>query len=206
MSRLTVGIVDYGIGNHASVQRCVRQLGYRARISSEPDQLDQADVLFLPGVGAFPAAMERLHAEGLVAYLQNAAQLGRPLIGICLGMQLLAESSTELGFTAGLGLIPGAVVAIGEPCWHIGWNSLEVVESEPLLHASDGEVFYFNHSYIFNGPNDFVVARSRPREGVDPLPAAIKRGSVWGLQFHPEKSQEPGLQLLDRLIRNGGKI
>lgn len=203
--RLTVGIVDYGVGNHTSVLRCLRQLGFRARISPQPDQLDQADVLLLPGVGAFPTAMERLHATGLVGYLQRAAQLGRPLIGICLGMQLLAESSTELGFTPGLGLIPGAVEAIGEPRWHIGWNSLEVADGQPLLHASDGEVMYFNHSYAFKGPESFVAARSRVREGLDPLVAAIQRGSVWGLQFHPEKSQVPGLRLLEHLIRAEGE-
>lgn len=203
--RLTVGIVDYGVGNHTSVLRCVSQLGFRPRISPQPDQLDQVDVLLLPGVGAFPTAMERLHATGLAGYLQRAAQLGRPLIGICLGMQLLAESSMELGFTPGLGLIPGAVEAIGEPRWHIGWNSLEVAEGQPLLHASDGEVMYFNHSYAFRGPEAFVAARSRVREGSEPLVAAIQRGSVWGLQFHPEKSQGPGLELLDRLIQAGGE-
>ena len=203
--RLTVGIVDYGVGNHASVLRCVRQLGFRARITPEPEQLDQADVLLLPGVGAFPTAMERLHARGLVEYLQRAARQGRPLIGICLGMQLLTESSTELGFTLGLGLIPGAVEAIGEPRWHIGWNSLEVTQDQPLLHSSDGEVMYFNHSYSFRGPDDFVAARSRVYEGSEPLVAAIQRGSVWGVQFHPEKSQRPGLELLERLIRARGK-
>lgn len=202
--RLTVGIVDYGVGNHTSVLRCVRKFGFRARISSHQDQLDQADILLLPGVGAFPTAMERLHASGLVVYLQQAAKLSRPLIGICLGMQLLTESSTELGFTPGLGLIPGAVEAIGEPRWHIGWNSLEVAEGQPLLHASDGDVMYFNHSYAFQGPEAFVAARSRIREASEPLVAAIQRGSVWGLQFHPEKSQAPGLELLERLIRSGG--
>jgi imidazole glycerol-phosphate synthase subunit HisH len=201
---LTVGIVDYGVGNHTSVLRCVRQLGFRARITSQPDQLDQVDVLLLPGVGAFPTAMERLHASGLVGYLQRAAQLGRPLIGICLGMQLLAESSMELGFTPGLALIPGAVQAIGEPRWHIGWNSLEVADDQPLLHASDGEVMYFNHSYSFRGPDEFVAARSRLRVESEPLVAAIQRGSVLGLQFHPEKSQEPGLELLERVIRAAG--
>jgi len=198
-----VGIVDYGVGNHTSVLRCVRQLGFRARISSQLNQLDQADVLLLPGVGAFPTAMERLHATGLASYLQRAAQLGRPLIGICLGMQLLAESSTEFRLTPGLGLIPGAVKSIGEPHWHIGWNSLEVAEGQLLLHASDGEVMYFNHSYAFQGPEDFVVARCRVREGCESLVAVIRRGSVWGLQFHPEKSQGPGLELLERLIRAG---
>lgn len=201
--RLTVGIVDYGVGNHTSVLRCVRQLGFRAQISSQPDQLDLADVLLLPGVGAFPAAMERLHATGLAGYLLRAAQLCRPLIGICLGMQLLAESSTELGFTPGLGLIPGAVESIGDLRWHIGWNSLEVAEGQPLLHSSDGEVMYFNHSYAFRGPEAFVAARSRVRDGAESLVAAIQRGSVWGLQFHPEKSQAPGLALLERLISAG---
>ena len=202
--RLTVGIVDYAVGNQNSVLRCVRQLGFRARISSLPDQLDEADVLLLPGVGAFPTAMERLHSIGLVVYLQQAAKLGRPLIGICLGMQLLAESSSELGHTPGLGLIPGSVEPIGEPRWHIGWNSLEVAEGYPLLHASDGDVMYFNHSYAFQGPEAFVAARSRVNEGSSPLVSAIQRGSVWGLQFHPEKSQAPGLELLERLIRAGG--
>ena len=112
-------------------------------------------------------------------------------------MQLLAESSTELGFS-GLGLIPGAVEEIGEPRWHIGWNSLEVVEDQPLLQASDGEVMYFNHSYSFQGPQEFVAGQPCTRS--EPLVAAIQRGSVWGLQFHPE---EPSAwaKLLDQLIR-----
>ena len=204
-SRLTVGIVDFGVGNHTSVLRCVRQMGFRARISHQPDHLDQADVLLLPGVGAFPTAMERLYATGLVSYLQRAAQLRRPVIGICLGMQLLAQSSTELGFTPGLGLIPGAVEAIGAPRWHIGWNSVEVDDSQSLLKASDGAVMYFNHSYVFRGPEAFVAAHARVSEWSEPLVAAIHRDSVWGLQFHPEKSQAPGLELLERLIRAGAE-
>jgi glutamine amidotransferase len=204
-SRLVVSIVDYGVGNHTSVLLCLRKLGFRADISQKPDHLDQADVLILPGVGAFPTAMERLQATALVGYLKRAAQRDRPLIGICLGMQLLAESSTEHGLTAGLGLIPGLVEAIGEPRWHIGWNSLEVADGQPLLHASDGEAMYFNHSYVYRGPEQFVIARSRLREGGSLQVAAIRRGSVWGLQFHPEKSQQAGLDLLERLIRARGE-
>ena len=200
----TVGIVDYGVGNHASVLRCVRQLGFRARVSHSIDQLNQADVILLPGVGAFPTAMERLHALDLVNYLVRSAQSNRPLIGICLGMQLLAESSTELGLTTGLGLIPGVVEPIENPRWHIGWNSLEVVKGHQLLQASDREVMYFNHTYTYRGPNEFVAARCRVAEGSPPLVAAIARGSVIGLQFHPEKSQGPGLRLLARLI--GGEV
>jgi glutamine amidotransferase len=196
----TVAIVDYGVGNQTSVLRCVRQLGFRARVSHNNEELDQADVLLLPGVGAFPTAMERLHALDLVHYLQRAVQMGRPLIGICLGMQLLAESSTELGLTPGLGLIPGVVEAIDEPRWHIGWNGLEVAAGRSLLQTSDGEVMYFNHSYAYRGPEEFVAARCRVREGGPTMVAAIARGSVVGVQFHPEKSQAPGLDLLARLI------
>lgn len=203
-TRLTVGIVDYGVGNHASVLRCVRKLGFRARLSDDPEQLDQADVLLLPGVGAFPKAMERLHSLDLVSFLQSAAQQGRPLIGICLGMQLLADSSTELRFTSGLGLIPGSVDSIGDPSWHIGWNGLEAVKGHALMQASDGEVMYFNHSYVYRGPEEFVAARCRVSEGSMSFVAAIARGSVVGLQFHPEKSQAPGLDLLARLIGQVG--
>ena len=188
------------MGNHASVLRCVRQLGFRARVSNTTEQLDQTDVLLLPGVGAFPTAMERLHALELANYLLTSARLNRPLIGICLGMQLLTESSTELGFTSGLGLIPGVVEAIDNPRWHIGWNGLEVVEGNQLLQASDREVMYFNHSYVYKGPDEFVAARCRINESNPPFVAAIARGSVIGLQFHPEKSQAPGLDLLARLI------
>ena len=148
--------------------------------------------------------MEHLHATGLVGYLQNSAQIGRPIIGICLGMQLLAETSTELSLTQGLGLIPGAIEAIGTPRWHIGWNSLEVVDPQPLLKVSDGDVMYFNHSYTYRGPEAFITAYSRLSECSHPLVAAIHHGSVWGLQFHPEKSQSPGFELLKRLIQSGG--
>ncbi|MDB4638763.1 imidazole glycerol phosphate synthase subunit HisH [bacterium] len=192
--------MDYGVGNHASVLRCVRQLGFRARVSNTTEQLDQADVLLLPGVGAFPTAMERLHVLDLSNYLLRSAQLNRPLIGICLGMQLLTESSTEMGFTSGLGLIPGSVEAIENPRWHIGWNGLEVAQGHQLLQASDREVMYFNHSYVYKGPDEFVAAHCRMNEASPPFVAAIARGSVIGLQFHPEKSQAPGLNLLARLI------
>ncbi len=178
----------------------MRQLGFRARVTNDTEQLDQADVLILPGVGAFPTAMERLHSLELVTYLQRAAESGRPLIGICLGMQLLADSSTELGFTPGLGLIPGVVEAIGLPPWHIGWNTIEVSPGRPLLQDSDGEVMYFNHSYTYRGPRQYVVADCRVMPEGPNLTAAIARETVVGLQFHPEKSQQSGLELLANLI------
>jgi len=195
-----VAIVDYGIGNHTSLLHTMRKLGFRARVSHSAEVLDQADVLLLPGVGAFPTAMSRLHSLDLVNYLSRAAQLGRPLVAICLGMQLLAESFTEVRLTTGLGLIPGSVIPIRSPRWHIGWNVLEVAPTNHFLHSSDGDYMYFNYSYCYSGPDVFISARCRVHDNELPLVAAISRGSVLGLQFYPEKSQLSGLNLLRRLI------
>ena len=163
----------------------VKKLGFRVRVSSNLEELDSADVLLLPGVGAFPKAMDRLNKLGLADYLRRAAQLGRPIIGICLGMQLLTEGSSELGETAGLSLIPGKVTEIGKPKWHIGWNGLEVVGEKESLIQSDGDV-YFNHSFAYNGPDEFISAYSRVSD-TNKIVAIISRGSVVGIQFHPEK-------------------
>ena len=197
MSNVTVGIVDYGMGNHASVIHSLRDLGFRIRVSAEPEVLDDTDVLVLPGVGAFPAAMQALHQRGLVSYLQQQAREQRPIIGICLGMQLLTSASYEFQYTAGLDLIPGEVVALTGAKWHIGWNTLECVDSDSLLQASDGQAFYFNHSFCYQGPSEYQVGLSRHPE---PFASVIRRGHVFGIQFHPEKSQEAGRVLLKNLI------
>jgi len=197
MSSITVGIVDYGIGNHASVIHSLRELGFRVRISSEPKVLDSTDILLLPGVGAFPAAMQALYQRGLVSYLQQQARERRPIIGICLGMQLLASASYEFEYTAGLDLIPGDIVPLTDAKWHIGWNALECVEADELLQASDGMVFYFNHSFCYRGPTEYQLGLTRH---IAPFVSAIRRGNVIGVQFHPEKSQEAGRMLLKNLI------
>lgn len=127
MSQVMVVVVDYGMGNHASVIHCLRDLGFRVRVSAEIAVLDSADVLLLPGVGAFPAAMQSLHQRGLVDYLQRQAREQRPIIGICLGMQLLTSASHEFQYTAGLDIIPGEFVALFGAKWHTGWNTLECV-------------------------------------------------------------------------------
>lgn len=202
MSKVKVGIVNYGIGNHTSVQRCMKQLGFRSYISQEISKLDTADILILPGVGAYPTAMHRLHSLKLVDYLQQYARDMRPIIGICLGMQLLAESSTEHKLTPGLGLVPGIVEAIEQPRWHIGWNTIETNSNSSKMEQSDNCVMYFNHSYSYQGPEEFITAKSRIREDSRPITAAIERNNVIGLQFHPEKSQKPGIELLSRLINN----
>lgn len=197
MSHITVGIVDYGMGNHASVIHSLRDLGFRVRVSADPDVLDGTDVLVLPGVGAFPAAMQALHQRGLVSYLQQRAREQHPIIGICLGMQLLTSASHEFEYTAGLDLIPGEIVPLTEPKWHIGWNTLECVNSDALLQASDGQAFYFNHSFCYKGPTEYQVGLTRHP---GPFGSVIRRGNVIGVQFHPEKSQEAGRRLLKNVV------
>lgn len=197
MSYTTVGIIDYGMGNHASVTHSLRELGFRVQVSAEIEILNGADVLLLPGVGAFPAAMQALHQRGLVGYLQEQARAQRPLLGICLGMQLLASASYEHEYTAGLDLIPGEIVVFADHGWHIGWNTLECTQQDPLLQPSDGQAFYFNHSFHYQGPTEYQLATARHPSA---FAAVIRRGSVVGLQFHPEKSQLAGKVLLRNLI------
>ena len=193
----SVGIVDYGIGNHASVVHTLRDIGFKVRVSNNVVDLDEADVLMLPGVGAFPTAMATLHERGLVEYLQHQSHLGRPLIGICLGMQLLANSSYEHKHTLGLGLIPGDIVPFENHSGHIGWNTVEFLENNLLWSKNDGEAFYFNHSFYYEGPSDYQVAITQHLMG---FPSIIQCGNVVGLQFHPEKSQLAGKSLLKNLI------
>lgn len=197
MSYATVGIVDYGMGNHASVVQSLRELGFRVRVSAEVELLNGTDVLLLPGVGAFPAAMQTLHQRNLVGYLQEQARAQRPILGICLGMQLLTSASCEHEYTVGLDLIPGEIVAFADHGWHIGWNTLECIQDDPLLQPSDGQAFYFNHSFQYQGPTEYQMAVARHPSA---FAAVIRRGSVVGIQFHPEKSQTAGKVLLKNLI------
>lgn len=202
MTRKTIGIVDYEVGNHASVMRAFQSLNYRCRVSHDPNFLAQCDLLVLPGVGAYPSAMSALHARCLVEFLREQARSGKPFIGLCLGMQLLADESLEHGSTSGLGLIPGVVRPLRGMDWHIGWNTLETVQYDPLIAPSDGQSFYFNHSLVFDVPTAYQAAICRARESS--FTVAVRRGNVVGLQFHPEKSQAAGKQLLSRLVEGLG--
>lgn len=197
MTRRTVAILDYGVGNLSSVRQTLHTLGYRCRVSRDPEVLDQADLLVLPGVGAFPAAMGNLHRSGLATYLKSQARLDRPIVGLCLGAQLLLDASTEHHLTAGLGLIPGRATAFKDHRWHIGWNTIEVVGSDLAIKPSDAKSFYFNHSYVIEVPGEFRICLTRVAE---PFVTGIRRGKTVGLQFHPEKSQLAGRELLHNLI------
>ena len=198
MSKLTIGMVDYGAGNHASLRQCLHGLDMRCRVSDERAVLEACDVVVLPGVGAFQLAMQALQAKALDRFLHEQEARRKPILGICLGMQLVAEASYENGLAAGLGLIPGQIVPLGPREWHIGWNTVDVTTDDPLFaHAAD-QTFYFNHAYGYQGPPDFQACRTTTQRGT--FASVIRRERVVGLQFHPEKSQTAGHALLKQII------
>ena len=199
MSRRLIVVVDYGVGNLASVVSAVHRAGHRGLVSRDPETMASADLLILPGVGAFPAAMHSLHDHGLVEVLREQARGGQPLLGICLGMQLLADRSLENGTTEGLGLIAGSVDPSPRGVRHIGWNRLCARPSVPWLTGLDGEFVYFNHSYYFQAD---VEARVATAEHGGEVVAAVQRDRIIGVQFHPEKSQSAGDLLMARLIEH----
>lgn len=198
-----IAIVDYGVGNLFSLSSSVKSLGAEVRVTRDAADLRAADHILLPGVGAFADAMAKLEATGLVPVLREETQK-KPLLGICLGMQLLFEKSYEYGEHAGLGMLPGSVCPL-EPDLaaagfsykvpHIGWNSLHLVRPENPLMANtrEGDFVYFVHSFYVKGCGDALVAGAE--YGVT-VPGAVARGNVYGCQFHPEKSGEAGLRIL----------
>ncbi len=191
-----LAVVDYGAGNLLSVTKALEYLGFDTRICGDAAQLDRAAGVILPGVGAFPDAMAHLRARGLEAVLKACAAR-KPLLGICLGMQMLLDDSDEVRPCAGLGLIPGHVRRIATPLKlpQIGWNSLQIVHPNALTAAlRDGDFVYFVHSYagFVDEPADLAMTTDY---GV-PVTAMVARGSVFGCQFHPEKSGELGLTIL----------
>lgn len=198
MRTIFIGVIDYGMGNHASVVHTLRDLGFRVIITNDITELNLVDVLILPGVGAFPSAMNVLHKLGLVDYLKEQSRIGRPLVGICLGMQLFASASYEHTFTLGLELIPGNIVPFRNSGAHIGWNTVDLKkQGDSGLAINKDDTFYFNHSFYFKGTDDYQVASS---QHFLPFASIIKRNNTIGLQFHPEKSQASGKALLRKLI------
>lgn len=198
----TIAIVDYGVGNLKSVVNALDILGFSSAISADSGVLERADAIILPGVGAFPDAAEKLRASGLDRDILLQAKK-KPILGICLGMQLLFEESSEVRPTAGLGLIPGRVdwIKTERKLPHIGWNGLTFQNDCPLFQGlSDGTYVYFVHSFCGYATQESDVA-ARTDHGASVV-AAVHRGNVYGCQFHPEKSGEAGLQIL----RNFGEL
>ncbi|WP_027409918.1 imidazole glycerol phosphate synthase subunit HisH [Anoxybacteroides tepidamans] len=197
-----IGIIDYGMGNLYSVSKALERLNYEYVISGDPQQLKEAKGLILPGVGSFKDAMHILNETGLSDFIRAAVNEGTPLLGICLGMQLLFEKSAENGWTEGLKLLKGRVVrfpgttASGETYKvpHMGWNRLQFRYPSPLLeHIEEGYV-YFVHSYYVDTKDETVVLASSMYD-VE-VPAVVGKGNVFGTQFHPEKSSEIGMKIL----------
>ena len=196
--RPRIAVIDYGMGNRRSVQKALEHVGAEASITRERAELLSADGLILPGVGAFPLAMRNLGALGLDQLLRAQVAEGIPLLGICLGMQLLFESSHELGTTAGLGLLRGEVTPLrtgGLRVPHTGWNEVTFERSSPLTAGLSGtHAFYHVHSYAAR-PLDFADVIGTTEYG-ERVATAVGRGVLFGVQFHPEKSSRDGLQLL----------
>lgn len=198
-----IAIIDYGVGNLFSLASSLKSLGLETAVTRDPAVIRAADRIILPGVGAFADAMAKLEATGLVPVLRQEVQR-KPLLGICLGMQLLFEKSYEYGEHAGLGLIPGAVRPLADDLKdpalkvpHIGWNRLDLVpgrEDDPLFrYTRPGEYVYYVHSFYATGCADYTLAIS---EYSIPVTGAVRNGLVYGTQFHPEKSGDTGLRML----------
>jgi glutamine amidotransferase len=194
-------IIDSGVANLGSVQAALRRIGLPARVVTDGDSVRRADALLLPGVGAFAGAMAVLKERGLVGPIRAAAADGVPVMGICLGMQLLAEESEEFGCHEGIGLIPGRVVRLdprqtGERVPNIGWCDVTPTPDAALYRdVAPGASFYFVHSYVIEcrAPSDVAASI---RFGDRPVTVAVQRGNIHGAQFHPEKSQDAGLSVL----------
>ncbi|MCI7676721.1 MAG: imidazole glycerol phosphate synthase subunit HisH [Streptococcus orisratti] len=194
-------VIDYDAGNTANVLRALNKLGVKAELSAEPQKITAASGLILPGVGAFPAAMAELEKRGLVSAIKEAVAKGTPLLGICLGMQLLVEKGLEHHETAGLGFIPGLCREIpamaGYPVPHMGWNDLQVKQESPLTTGLQDQAVYFVHSYFTDVPQEYIDVTAEYSISV---PAMIHKDNVFGAQFHPEKSGDVGLGILKKFV------
>jgi len=195
-----IAVVDYGVGNLFSLRSSLRFIGAESCVTADPEMLRQADKLILPGVGAFGDAAEKLRQSGLDQVVIEQAKRGKPLLGICLGMQLLFEKSLEYGEHAGLGLLKGWVVPMEGALPpelkipHIGWNALRITRQSPLLrYVREGDCVYFVHSYYAADCGESLIATA---EYGAALTAAVQQGNVMGCQFHPEKSGQVGLNIL----------
>lgn len=195
--RIKAGIVDYGMGNLASVSKALEKAGAESFVSEDASRLDRSSLLVLPGVGNFGSGMSNLAKRGLDQFVQGWASSGKPLLGICLGMQMLFDESEE-GPAKGLGILPGLVKRLNGGCKvpHMGWNSIKAV-GDSAFSEFDGRSFYFVHSYV-------CVPEGQPpgattHYGLD-FVSAIQLGNVAGVQFHPEKSSADGIRLLERSL------
>ena len=196
-----VGIIDYGVGNLFSLQSSFKAIGQQVEVSADPEVLRKADHILLPGVGAFEDAVRKLRDTGMDEVVYESAKSGKPLMGICLGMQMLFEKSYEYGEHQGLGLLKGEVIPMAGllpqelKIPHMGWNGLHITQPQGKLFANtkEGDYVYFVHSYFADRCEDSLAAQTEYGKW---LTAAVEKDNVFGCQFHPEKSGEVGLNIL----------
>ena len=196
----SIAIIDYGMGNLRSVQKGLERVGYLAEVTRDPERIEAANGVVLPGVGAFGACMDNLRTYGLIDTVRRVITRGTPFLGICLGMQLLFEESEEFGPVPGLGIFPGRVVrfpeTLGLKVPHMGWNQIRKQgEPQHLRGINDGVFVYFVHSY-YVAPADASLTATTTEYGVE-FTSAIARDNVFATQYHPEKSQTVGLKILE---------
>ncbi len=204
--RNAIAIVDYNMGNLGSVMNAFAKVGASSQLVSDPDKLEQYDRIVLPGVGAFPDAMKALTSTGMDEAIRQFSRSGRPLMGTCLGMQLLFEESEEFGTTQGLGLIPGKVVAFDESKFdhklkvpHMGWNELFVQKKTPLFDGLNEEFYlYFVHSYHAQTDDQYAIGKTH--YGYE-FVSAVQNGNIYGIQPHPEKSHNNGLKIIENFTK-----
>ncbi|MDR1832355.1 MAG: imidazole glycerol phosphate synthase subunit HisH [Fusobacteriaceae bacterium] len=197
-----IAIIDYGMGNLSSVRNALDFLGLENKITAEAEEILEADKVILPGVGAFADAIGTLREGGYDAVIKRVVADNKPLLGICLGYQLMFEKSWEFGEYEGLGLLPGEIKKLEVPLKipHVGWNSLEkAFESKLFAGLESGQYVYFVHSYVLEGTPDFVSCYTTYGTR---FPVSVEKGNIHGVQFHPEKSGKAGLQIL----RNFGAL
>lgn len=202
-----IAIIDYGVGNLFSLSSSIKSIGGESVITGDPEVIRKADQLILPGVGAFGDASAKLFASGLDVIIKEEVAKGKPLMGICLGMQLLFEEGHEYGIHKGLGLIPGKVIPMegmlpeGLNIPHIGWNALQFKKESPLFKdLNEGEFVYFVHSYYGVECEEYITATAK--YGID-VTASVQKDNVYGCQFHPEKSGDTGMKILRSFCQLG---
>ena len=198
-----IALIDYNMGNLLSVSKALESVGGDIRLVTNPKELAQFDAVILPGVGHFGDGMENLRSMGFEPAVKEAAASGKPLLGICMGMQMMLESSEEAPGVTGIGLFKGKVLRFpdcGEKVPHMGWNNVKLENAHPIMaDVPDSSYFYFVHSYYAAPEDPSAVVGSC--EYIKRFAAIIGRGNVFATQFHPEKSQKPGLKILENFVK-----
>jgi len=192
-----IAIVDYKLGNQTSLKNFCQKLGFNSLITDSHHEIKSADIIILPGVGAFSEAMKNIKKENLDRVIQDESKINKPIIGICIGMQIMGTRSYELGKTEGLKLIPGDIVPLNNNMFNIGWNNIIKTRKASEIWFSNEDAFFFNHSFKFDCNQKYIISETNDKYKI---PSIIKNKNVIGIQFHPEKSQTSGKNFFSNLI------